>query len=74
MSEAKHDGDLGHNAMVSYGDCRYSTQDGEIFFNEEVLISDKTRHVYLTAGEALSLLTWLQQEKTKLEQLAEETL
>src|SRR6266487_6364306 len=59
-SPAKHhDGDLGHNATVSYVDCRYSADDGSTFYLEEVLISDKMRHVYLTPGEALSLLFWL---------------
>lgn len=68
----KHTGDLGHNAMVGFDDCRYSTSDGEPFYLEEVLISDKMRHVWITPGEALSLLEWLQQEKPKLEQLVKE--
>ena len=69
MIETKHDGDLGHNAMVSYDDCRYESGDGTTFDMEEVLISDKMRHVYITPGEALSLLEWLQQERDRLEQL-----
>ncbi|SRR6266487_720002 len=65
-----HDGDLGHNATVSFGDCRYSADDGSTFYLEEVLISDKMRHVYLTPGEALSLLFWLKQEEAHLAALA----
>ena len=72
-SPAKHhDGDLGHNAMVSFDDCRYSADDGSTFYLEEVLLSDKMRHVYLTPGEALSLLDWLTQEKATLQRLVEE--
>ncbi len=66
-----HDGDLGHNAMVSIDSCRYSGDDGSTFYLEEVLISDKMRHLYLTPGEALSLLDWLTQEKAKLLRLVE---
>jgi hypothetical protein len=68
-----HDGDLGHNATVSYTDVGYiDVNDGSSFSLEEVIISDKVRYAYLTPSEALSLLTWLQQEKPKLEQLVKE--
>ncbi len=68
----KHNGDLGHNAMVSFDECRYSTSDGDTFYFEEVLISDQMRHIFLTPKEALSLLDWLLQEKPKLQRLVEE--
>lgn len=67
-----HDGDLGHNAMVGYDDYRYSGDDGSTFYMEEVLISDKMLHVYITPGEALNLLAWLKQEEEKLKQLVKE--
>lgn len=69
---SKHDGDLGHNATVCYQDNGYLAEDGTTFSLEEVSISDKTRRVYLTPSEALSLLAWLRQEENKLQQLAQE--
>lgn len=74
MIEAKHNGDLGHNATVCYQDAHYISDDGSPFWLPEVLLSDKIRYVYLTPGEALSLLDWLQQNREKLEQLAKEIL
>lgn len=64
-----HDGDLGHNSTVWYEDQRYICWDGSDFYAEEVRISDRTNCATLTPGEALSLLEWLQQEKSKLQQL-----
>jgi len=72
LTATKHNGDLGHNTMVSYDHCDYLSNDGEYFSFEEVLLSDKMRYFSLTAKEALSLLAWLQQEREKLKQLVKE--
>ena len=69
----KHDGNLGHNASVTFVDDVYvSDEDGHDFMVESVSISDKTRCVVLVPSEALSLLAWLEQERTKLELLSKE--
>lgn len=66
-------GDLGHNASAFYVMATYVTQNGETFSLEEVMISDKTRYVYLTPKEARRLRLWLEQEEPRLVLLEEET-
>lgn len=68
----KHDGDLGHNTTAFYSDEKYITDNGESFFNREVCLSDKMRHICLIPKEALSLLAWLTQERGELQRLAKE--
>lgn len=70
--QPNHDGDLGHNSVVWYEDMKYIGDDGSSFYCEEVRISDKTHCVTLIPKEALSLLDWLQQERSTLERLVKE--
>jgi hypothetical protein len=74
MNEAliKHDGNLGHNAVVWYEDMKYITEDGDVFYNKEINISDKMRWISLIPKEALSLLEWLKQEEPRLRKMIED--
>lgn len=64
MSEQKHDGYL-ENAPYAGHAVRWNYKDVEIS-------DEHAEFVLLSAKQALSLLAWLQQEQTTLQQLAKE--
>lgn len=70
-SEPKHDGKLGS------GECQAKVEINDIDFINMICLcggygDDEASTMYLDAKQALSLLTWLQQNKAMLERLAEE--
>lgn len=71
MSETKHDGylDAKHQYQVSYWPDRLEER-FRIYIEENDILTFEPAYVALTPTQALSLLTWLAQEKPELERLA----
>lgn len=67
----KHTGILSEEANVCYDDELYATRStGESFYLHSVLLHARGGCMGLKPVEALSLLSWLQQERGALEQMA----
>jgi hypothetical protein len=68
-NEQKHDGKLSEFYEVRYLENSYRAGKPRVFIGDGGHISD---HIELEPLVALSLLTWLEQERATLEQLAKE--
>jgi len=75
IEHPKHDGNLDTYKSYMHADAEYHQAD----WTQEAAIhihggygDDESMSIYLDAQQALSLLTWLRQEETALEELAKE--
>lgn len=70
MPRPKHTGTLSEEASVLFDDELYVTRStGEAFYLRGVMLHVRGGCMGLKPAEALSLLSWLQQEKGVLEQM-----
>lgn len=65
----RHDGTIGRDLVVGYDEEPHILRSGDTVFVKSVTISNTAHAIAFLPQEALSLLSWLQQEKGMLEQM-----
>lgn len=65
----RHDGTIGQGLSVFYDDEPHTLRSGDTVFVKSVMLSNTAHCIALIPQEALSLLSWLQQERGILEQM-----
>lgn len=65
----RHDGTIGRDLVVGYDDEPHVLRGGDTVFVKSVTISNTAHAIAFLPQEALSLLSWLQQERGALEQM-----